>query len=71
MAQVAIQDIRSIKAGKTAPFVMEQNEALRTQARLSWCKRYGSLPKGVAGYKSTYNKEQKVLLITAVPLETE
>lgn len=68
MAQISFQDIQSIKPGKTAPFVMEQAEALRTQARLSWCKRYGSLPKGVAYYKSTYDKGQKVLMITAVPL---
>lgn len=71
MAQVSIQDIQSIKPGKTAPFVMSQPEALRTQARLSWCKRYGSLPHGVSGYKSSYDKEQGVLMITAMPDEAE
>ena len=71
MGHISFQDIQSIKPGKTAPFVMEQAEALRTQARLSWCKRYGSLPKGVAYYKSSYDKRQKVLMITAVPVEAE
>lgn len=71
MGHISFQDIQSIKPGKTAPFVMEQSEALRTQARLSWCKRYGSLPNGVAGYKSVYDKAQGVLLITAVPVEAE
>lgn len=68
MAQVSLQKIKDIKAGHTAPFVMEQGEALRTQARLSWCSRYGSLPKGVRGYKTKYDKDEHVLMVTALPL---
>ncbi len=68
MAQVALDQIKAIKAGHTAPFVMEQGEALRTQARLSWCSRYGSLPKGVRGYKTKYDKNEGVLMVTALPL---
>lgn len=72
MAQVSFQDIQSIKVGKTVPFVMEHREALRTQARLSWCNRTNSLPKGCSRFKSVYDKEQRVLMITAVPVaETE
>lgn len=66
MAQISKQEIMNIKAGKTAPFVVDQREALRTQARLSWANRYGSMPDGVVRYKSMYDKEQGVLLITAV-----
>lgn len=68
MAQVGLETIFGIKAGHTAPFVMEQREALRTQARLSWCKRYGALPKGVRGYKTRYDKSEQVLMVTALPL---
>lgn len=68
MAQVSLQKIKDIKAGQTAPFVMSQTEALRTQARLSWCSRYGSLPKGVRGYKTKYDKTEGVLMVTALPL---
>lgn len=68
MAQVSLQQIRGIKAGHTAPFVMGQGEALRTQARLSWCKRYGNLPKGVSGYKTAYDKKEGVLMVTALPM---
>ncbi len=68
MAQVSLQQIKAIKVGKTAPFVMGQGEALRTQARLSWCSRYGSLPKGVRGYKTKYDKTEGVLMVTALPL---
>jgi len=71
MAQVSFQDIQSIKAGKTVPFVVDQPEALRIQARLSWCKRYGSLPKGVSGFRSSYDREKGILMITAVPVEAE
>jgi len=71
MAQVSFQEIQSIKAGKTVPFVVDQPEALRIQARLSWCKRYGSLPKGVSGFKSSYDKEQGVLMVTAISDEAE
>lgn len=68
MAQVSLEQIKAIKAGHTAPFVMSQGEALRTQARISWCKRYGNLPKGVRGYKTVYNKAEGVLMITALPV---
>lgn len=71
MAQISLQQIKGIKAGQTAPFVVEQGEALRTQARLSWCQRYGSLPKGVRGYKTKYSKEQGVLMVTALPVERD
>lgn len=67
MALISLQEIKSIKVGTTAPFVMGQGEALRTQARLSWCNRYGSLPKGVRRYKTKYDKGQGVLMITALP----
>lgn len=65
MAQVTMQDIMDIKAGKTFPFVMSQPDAIRLQARLSWYKRSGNLPFGISGYESHYNKEQGVLLVTA------
>ena len=71
MAQVSLEQIRGIKAGHTAPFVMEQGEALRTQARLSWLRRYGSLPKGVRGYKSSYSKTEGVLMVTALPVAVD
>lgn len=71
MAQVSLEQIKGIKAGHTVPFVMEQKEAMRTQARLSWAGRYGSLPKGVQGYKSKYDKAEGVLMITALPVTSD
>jgi hypothetical protein len=63
---VSKEDIQMIKPGHTVAYVMGQREAIRTQARLSWYTRYGSLPVGVVRFKSSYDKEQGVLLITAI-----
>lgn len=68
MAQVSIQDIQSIKPGKTKPFVVESGRGVkRIQARTSFYKSVGALPKGVVGYKTRYDKEQGVLMVTAIP----
>ena len=66
MAQISETQIKSIRPGETRPFVVDQKEAIRIQARLSWYKRYASLPDGVTGYKSRYDTEQGVLMVTAM-----
>lgn len=66
MAQISETQIKNIRPGETKPFVVDRKEVIRIQARLSWYKRYGSLPDGVAGYKSRYDTEQGVLMVTAM-----
>ena len=67
MAQISETQIKSIRPGETRPFVVESGrDVKRIQARTSFYKSVGSLPKGVVAYKTRYDKEQGVLMVTAM-----